>query len=538
MKSKLLTLLLFVSLSAGAQSYFQKLVGGNLGDNIVIASTPNAYYLLHNMSTPDFVTELLKFDLYGNYMWGKTYYFSFGAANNYRIFYENNALYVTGGHQNNGYKNYYAKLDLAGNVTWIKELNYNDINVNTRILSFNGGNLLVGHRDYIGSAPDYTYDITLTQMDASGNVTWGKAYGDDSYDFLANSAVITSNGEIMVAGNYGQRSTYIFSPMLARFDASGNLLWMKTFNDSTGNFTNFRPSDITKTSDGNYVLIGYSDDVTFNKDVHIIKFNDQGNILWSRCPSQAGANEYGKAIIEDSQHNLAFGGVYNFSGLYGDFIGKFDLNGNFQSAVKIEKTLDSPFLFNAIYNGLGQDLVERTGFGYAYSTVFTTTNFSYKHCLITTDYNGLISCTSLSNAYPFTVQNESWAMTTFSVLPAALTNISGTSITILDSAKTYQAYNLCQLVTASDMKLENNFSFEIYPNPASNSIYVKFDSEISGKTGWFIYDSFGREIKNAFGNSIDKLNGIKIDLENLSTGIYYIQISDEKYSRSQKFVVR
>ena len=84
----------------------------------------------------------------------------------------------------------------------------------------------------------------------------------------------------------------------------------------------------------------------------------------------------------------------------------------------------------------------------------------------------------------------------------------------------------------------DNYStkFSVFPNPATNRVYVNFED--SNASAYYI------KIVNALGKTMmmlpkpDLQNGI--DISNLSSGIYFIQLMDNKYKKesTQKFIVK
>ncbi len=515
MKKKILLILtLALMQKATAQSLFQNVYGSNNPTEFHFTSSPDAYYLIHNMGFPSLLSQLIKTDLNGNLIWAKAINYSLSSTDVYRIKYDNNSLLLSGATYHAGYRNYFTKLDTAGNILWTNELDYGDINVNSRIHPLANGYLTVGHRDYIGSASSYTFDITLSRFDATGNLLWAKAYGNNSYEFLANASIITPNGEVITAGNYGLRVPNDYDPMLARFDATGNLLWMKTFEDTTGFFTYFQPTDITVTPDGNYVLTGFSVNINFNFDVQVIKFDDSGNIIWAKRPYQIGWQEYGRSIIVDSQGNIVVAGPYDLSPDYGDFFMKLDLAGNLLGTTKIKNTSNN--LFNNVYTSHGEDLAEVPGTGYVYSTNFYQT--TYKHCLLTTDYIGTTGCPSLDGTYPFSIQNVTWTPTTFTNLPSAQTNSTGTMVTFTDSALAANVVDICSLVGANEIRGLNN-EVTIYPNPAISELNIQTEEMILEIK---VFDVVGTEILKV---QLSKpVTNYLLPIAGLSAGTYFLEI--------------
>jgi hypothetical protein len=538
MKAKTLFMLMLISFSTYSQNYFQNITGGYLGDDITFAASPTAYFLIHNSGTPLFIPELIKLDINGNYKWSKTLLFAGNSVNVNRILFDNNYIYISGQHTNVGYRNFLAKMDTSGNFVWTNESDYVEINTNTRIHPFNGGYLTVGHRDYLGSALDYTYDITLARLDASGSLLWGKAYGDDTYDFLANSSVVTPNGELIVAGTYGIRSTNQYIPLLARFDANGTLLWMKTLSETSGLYSSFRINDIINTSDGNFAMTGFSKDTSQNFDVQVIKINGSGNILWAQHLFQTGWQEYGKSILEDSQQNIVVSGPYTQSNNYGDFIAKLSLSGTLLGAFKIANTSDNIFYFNSAYSAIGHDLVERPGVGYALSTVYRTVNIAYRHYLVLTNYDGTFSCNTQPNTYSFSNQNMNWAPNNFTTLPAAVTNITGSLVNFNRANRNDSVLTICVPVGVNELNKEDK-SITVYPNPASTYLFISMANYVTGKITLELFDALGKKVKEleVFSNGISEEH-IQMDINTLTKGIYFLKVKNNSAIISKKILIQ
>lgn len=76
-----------------------------------------------------------------------------------------------------------------------------------------------------------------------------------------------------------------------------------------------------------------------------------------------------------------------------------------------------------------------------------------------------------------------------------------------------------------------NLKLRVYPNPVSSEIFIEtssFDNVIS------IYSIQGTLIRNVIMNS----NKTKINIDDLSTGVYLLEIFDEKNRQFQKIIVK
>jgi len=530
MKKLLLFVVIILAFTASqSQSLFQYAYGTDPINSESFTHSPDAFYLWQDVTMPVFGSYLYKVDLNGSLLWKKEVNFS-TAIGIFKIHYHNNNLYLTGGHQNLGYKNFFAKLDTAGNILWTTEISYGDININTRILPLGGGGFLTaGHRDYIGSQSAYNFDITLSRFDDSGNLVWAKAIGNSSYEFTCNAAVLTTNDDLITAGNYGFRTPPSYDPMIARFDSSGNLLWMKYYEDTTGFFTKFYPTDMVATSDGNFVLTGFSENTNFNNDPQIIKINGNGDILWAKRLYQISWQEYGLDIMENSQGFILVAGNYQLGTSKGNFFVTLDQAGNMVGSIGFNGTAGE---LNSFYDPHGGHLAELPGFGYAYGTTLMHTVPNAQQCIITGDYIGTFSCTGAVLAYPFTIQNATWVPTSFTSLPASSGGITGTPVTFTSSVNTGSQADICQFVGADELTTVS-ISKNIYPNPVIDELKLKWDNlpgiysiSIINATGRLVYLEKSVEINSAF----------KINTAGLTSGIYNLRISGENKVMNQKFI--
>ncbi len=524
----LLVIAFVVSKAITAQSYFQNIYADSIYGESNMAVSPDAYYLLQSGATPNFVPKLIKSDINGNLIWAKRLLYGsipIGVSN---IQYHNNTLLVTGVYQSAGYFNFVAKLDTAGNIIWTQQINYGDININTEIIPLASGFLLCGHRDILQGSI-YTFDITLARFDDNGNLIWATAHGSTNFDFVCSAAVIASNGDIMVAGNYGLRTPPDYNPMLARFDSSGNLLWLKYFSDPSGFFTDFIPTDMCATSDGNFALTGFSVNTNSNYDPHVIKIDPLGNILWAKRLYQIGWQEYGNSIICDYQNYITLAGPYYYLTDYGDFAAQFDLAGNYIGSSIVAKTSrNQPALFSNIYDSHGNDLFERAGNGYAYSTSYYYDYYHHSQCLVTTDYTGILNCTSLGGTYPFTVSDITWTFVT-GIASSSQTGITATPVALTTAPLTESQLDICNLVGINNT--ESDFEISVYPNPTAATLTIS-NLPLSSKNEIKVFDIAGKEIycKKAAGIAFE------MDLKNFVNGMYMIHIISGNKKMQTKFI--
>lgn len=85
-----------------------------------------------------------------------------------------------------------------------------------------------------------------------------------------------------------------------------------------------------------------------------------------------------------------------------------------------------------------------------------------------------------------------------------------------------------EMVTGENELTQNTFSF--YPNPASHLLNIKANETIEALT---ITDMSGRTIKTINSNNVNQL---KVDVADLTSGVYFIQVVSNGVPQVQKFI--
>lgn len=177
------------------------------------------------------------------------------------------------------------KLKTTGKLEWQRSMGNENLDYAKSVRqTIDGGYVVAGCTEN---------DYWIVKFDAAGNVSWDKMYGGSSQD-VATSIQQTPNGEYIVAGySYSDNkdvtghhgNTQSSDYWIIKLDASGNLLWER----SLGGSANDVPNSIALTSDGAYIVAGYTfstqADVENNHggaDYWLLKISDSGELLWQR----------------------------------------------------------------------------------------------------------------------------------------------------------------------------------------------------------------------------------------------------------------
>ena len=215
---------------------------------------------------------------------------------------------VTGHHGN--LDMWVVKLDPDGALQWQRSLGGTgeDQPYSIRLTS-DGGYVVAGHsasKDGDVTGNHGIDDIWVVKLTPDGSLMWQKSLGGTGRDW-ANSIQQTSDGGYVVAGestsnngdvtgNHDSRDMWV-----VKLAQDGALQWQR----SLGGTDDDSAKSIQQTSDGGYVVVGYSaskdGDVTGNHgnvDMWVVKLAPDGSLLWQK--SLGGTGDDGAIGIQQT----------------------------------------------------------------------------------------------------------------------------------------------------------------------------------------------------------------------------------------------
>jgi hypothetical protein len=301
---------------------------------------------------------LIKIDADGNKLWDKTFgYNNYDSGSEVRQ--TSDGGYIIAGviNSNGGGRSdiWVIKTDNDGNMIWNK--------------TFNGNGHPISH-DY-GTALDLTsdgcyivlggtftsdetngYDVWLIKIDADGNILWDNKIGETDCEFGWSVQQTTDDGYIITGvDSYGVSGEKVW---LIKTDGAGNVTWDEKYSGSES----ARGASVQQTSDGGYIIAGYTYKGSSRYDALLIKTDDSGAQEWSKIFGGIYTD------VAVSVRQTADGG-YILTGYKGSFLNddlwliKTDANGvsNYQSSSGSQQTQSSlsvkqstKLLQNLIYN--------------------------------------------------------------------------------------------------------------------------------------------------------------------------------------------
>lgn len=430
----------------------------------------------------------------------------------------------------------------------------------------------------------------LIKIDNTGTLIWESPISVSSASNMSDM-VVSADGNIFVSanieleeGDFGATSY----PGIIKFNADGDSLWFKSpfLNeiDTNDNLISGQVNSITQKESGELIITGFVHDTAQNQPLLVAQISTNGDTEWlfTDTLNMASLHLTGKDLIIASDGNIYVTGISKYTGptiwgWYGAMLTKFDSEGNFvynkryptgglattESAWSLLETQNKIILYTtdyeeedpplSIFRELDYDgnLYNIRYFGneftpynlrgiYGWGT-HKLSNEGFLHFGASLKNNrstcfGIISkfdselCPQWAYAIgDSTLENYNCDITDateFSNGNLAFTgNVSSNSLLIITDANGNGNYPGYLLLDRETPLLKE---FQVYPNPAKNSILVSLENNESCNYSIFSID--GRVQKSGLINGERKL-----DISNISSGIVFLMIDGYQ---TKKIVVK
>jgi len=271
---------------------------------------------------------LIKTDSTGNKIWDKTFG---GPENDMGISVQQTSdggYIVTGRTQSygNGLDDVWLiKTDSEGNKTWDKTFGGTQFDGGSQVRqTTDGGYIIVGNVNNNGGGDG---DLWVIKTDTNGNLIWDKIFDGEgtplSHD-SGNSIALTSDGGYIIAGGtFTTQDTYGYNVWLIKIDAEGNMLWDEKFGGADGEFV----SSVMQTNDGGYVMVGVDSYSNPDEKLWLIKTDGNGEFLWEQKYGGMGTAR-GESVQQTSDGGYVIAGfTYRKFSRYKALVIKTDENG-------------------------------------------------------------------------------------------------------------------------------------------------------------------------------------------------------------------
>ena len=186
-------------------------------------------------------------------------------------------------------------------------------------LTSDGGYIIVGTAYFTNSGGD----IFLIRTNAGGDTLWTRIIGGTGIE-NGNSVQQTADNGFIIAGSStnGAGGTDAY---LVKTDANGNASWSKTY----GTSSNDAAYGVVQTADGGFVFSGTELQQGLNGKAHLVKVDANGNVLWSKTFGNSTRKNFAYTLLQTPDRGFIIGGWENLNlGINDDFcLIKTDSNG-------------------------------------------------------------------------------------------------------------------------------------------------------------------------------------------------------------------
>ena len=371
-----------------------------------------------------------------------------------------------------------------------------------------------------------TYDVWVIKIDSTGNLIWEKTFGTDDWDF-ANGICELGNHNLAICGETYHNSTK-GDAFIMELAESGDSLWWNQY----GGPNNDVGTAIININSDLYVVGKTKSSVHPNNfNSFILKANaNTGSEIWEKTNDDTTENIFNSIVQYAHDSLIVVGTRFNASSRYTEgTIAYYDASGtklletilaasnNFTlNKVKIDKkreivsigTTDNPNLSG------NNDVI----------LFFLDKNMSYVNG---PTYGGLendygFDFVELSASHQMELCGTSYSFG--NTLPAVL---------VVKTDTNYRMNYVFQNFSLSINNFLKNTELTIFPNPATDFLSIRTNSAVD--YNYLIYNSLG-EI--CISGSVFNEPLKNISLENLRTGIYFIELVSTNFCERRKIVVK
>ncbi len=184
----------------------------------------------------------------------------------------------TANYENNDQHIMLTQFDLEGNLGWRRDyplpegINYSRGEGCAALI---GGFILAGYQS--GSNHDISnYDALLMKVDDIGDVVWSRTYGGSRPERLLDVAAVGTGFVAVGSTRSFSRASFTTDGWVLRCDAAGDTLW--TGRVGRGHFCEL--FSVTTLDGGGVAATGI--DTDFLDDVVVARFDASGNLMWER----------------------------------------------------------------------------------------------------------------------------------------------------------------------------------------------------------------------------------------------------------------
>ena len=166
---------------------------------------------------------------------------------------------------------YIVKADVNGNFVWGKTFGGVNYDYGYGVSKIDNENNLM----FSGTIEPTTSgdDLCLFKTDANGNLIWSKHFQKNNFSLSPDGLIQKADGSFVISGTSQLNMGTTAQAFLINTDASGNLLWSKNYSCTQHD----EGAKVRETSYGGLVLVGNKASSFYNGQIYLVKTDASGN---------------------------------------------------------------------------------------------------------------------------------------------------------------------------------------------------------------------------------------------------------------------
>ena len=382
-----------------------------------------------------------------------------------------------------------------------------------------GGYIVAAHVNSFGAG---LHDVYLIKTDAKGDTVWTRIYGGTNEERLRAVQQTTEGGYILVSEtlSFGAGSADVY---LIKTDSSGNLMWTKTYGGSSSDYG----YSVRQTLDGGYIIAGYTSSFgAGTSDVYLIRTDNNGDISWAKTYGGT-SSDFGYSVLQTTDGGYVVAGYTESFGIAGDI---YLIHTDADGSLVWSKS------FGGTGNDRGWSVQQTTDGGYVIAGFSESFGAGNKDVyLIKTDEFGSSGCQESTAA---TIEGNTETIVNSTQTSIGSGGFVNTTTTITDDVATVDSL-LCgnfptdigQLPDSPAANAEEFTLFQNYPNPFNPSTRISYSLPNSGFVSLTVHDILGKEIETLVNEFQEAgIYAAHFDASKLASGIYFYKLQTGRSS--------
>ena len=150
----------------------------------------------------------------------------------------------------------------------------------------------------IGTGAITTSCIYMIKTDNLGDTLWTKHYNLNTRELFC-SGIQTSDGGYIITGLTTKPYPELDNVFLLKTDSNGDSLWSNEYGENKDDVG----VSVQQTTDGGYVVTGWTESFGETRDVYLIKTDSLGDAIWNKTFGDDNENS-GRSVIQTSDNGF------------------------------------------------------------------------------------------------------------------------------------------------------------------------------------------------------------------------------------------